>query len=135
MHMISMRGAFKSIGAGILAILFTAGPANPAPMATPATTGAASSVCDTGFPGQPAYDRLCLVTGTPADAAYEWYTTYSNADRKTQCTAARRSGMASVVHETRGDMIGDRYRNPRAIERATVRTGTTECARRWGIRL
>lgn len=134
MHMISMRGAFKGISAGLITLLFAAGPALPAPMATP-TADAAPGICATGFRGQPDYDRLCLVTGTPADAAVEWYTTYPASERKTHCHTARRTGMATVIIETRGDMISDRYRNHRTMLRLTARMGARECAVRWGIRL
>lgn len=134
MHMISMRGAFQGIGAGLLAILCTAGPAQPAPMAT-TTASAAPGICATGFRGQPDYDRLCLITGTAADAGIEWFTTYPTADRKAQCRTARRTSMASVVTETRGDMITDRYRNDATMLRLVTRMGARECTVRWGIRL
>ncbi len=94
--------------------------AAPAPQAR-------TSVCETGFRGQPAYDRACLVTGTYRDAQREWKRGYTPAQRKQQCRTALHTGMPALVTETRGDVIGDRYRNDRRMRQLTARAGAVEC--------
>lgn len=125
MHMIGIRRAFAGIGAGLLILLTATTQTN----ATPHTPMA--SVCATGFRGQPAYDRHCLTRGDHADAAVQWYTTYSTADRRAQCQRAWSTGdMVSVVADTRGDMISDAYRNDRQVIRWVARMGVAECVAR-----
>lgn len=119
MNLIGIRRAFAGIGTG-LALLFA-----------PTTADAAAprtSVCDTGFRGQPAYDHQCLTRGSQAEAAVQWYTTYPTSDRRAQCRLAWRTGdMVTVVTETRGDMIRDTYTNDRQVIRWAARMGVTEC--------
>lgn len=124
MYLKNIRRALSGISlATILTLAF-----NPPADAATAPT-ARTSVCETGFRGQPAYDRACLVTGTYRDAVREWKRPYSRAERKQQCRTALRTGMASVVTETRGDMITDRYRNDDAMKRAVAWVGVRECFR------
>lgn len=124
MNMTGIRRAFTGIGAG-LALLFTP---TTAADATPAPT-ARVTVCETGFRGQPAYDRACLITGNYRHAQREWRTGYTLAERKQQCRTALRTGMPALVTETRGDVIGDRYRNNHAMVTLTAWAGAAECYR------
>jgi hypothetical protein len=124
MNLMGIRRAFTGIGAALV-VLFapsTAADAAPAPTHRP-------SICDTGFRGQPAYDRACLTVGDYTDAKREWRTGYTPAQRKAQCRTALRTSMPSLVTETRGDVIFDRYRNRRAMITLTAWAGAAECYR------
>lgn len=116
---------FAGITAGFI-LLFTA--LTPGAQAAPQTAPTAS-VCETGFRGQPAYDRMCLVTGHYDDARREWKSGYSKAERTAQCRTALRVGMPAVVRETRGDTLFDSYRNYQSMIRLTALAGAAECFR------
>lgn len=122
--MISIRRAFAGIGG--LVLLFTA---TSTAGATPAAPRGEHPACASGFRGQPAYDRHCLTVGGFGDAAYEWYAPYRRGERRVQCRMAKRVGYRAMVIETRGDVLGDTYRNDRAMVRLVVAVGRAECAR------
>lgn len=118
-----IRTMFAGMLAGLIA-LFTF---TPGAEATPKALTA--SVCETGFRGQPAYDRMCLTRGDYFDAMRMWENGYSRAERKAQCRTALRVGMPAVVRETRGDVLFDTYRNYRGMIRLTAWAGAAECFR------
>lgn len=121
-----MTAALAGIGTGLV-LLFT-------PSASAQPTESAHSVCDTGIRGQAAYDRECLVRGNVGDAGVAWYVGYTDAQRKADCRAAQRVGMLTVVRETRGDVLGDNFRNAGQVVRWTAQLGSANCEA-WGYRL
>lgn len=128
MYLKNIRRALSGIS---LATLLALAPGIPADAATEPT--ARTSVCQTGFRGQPAYDRACLITGNYFDAQHVWaHSGYNRAERKAQCRTALRTGMRTVVIETRGDVISDHYRNDRAMIRLVAWAGADECFRITG---
>lgn len=119
-----MMGAAAVLGVGLMLL---------APSADASTT--ARSVCDTGFRGQPAYDRLCLATGKQSDAGVAWYVGYSDSQRKADCRSAKRlGGMRNVVKETRGDVLYDSFRNHKDMIRWTADMGAANC-KAWGYKV
>lgn len=120
----TFRTAFAGILTGLAVLLTTL-----TPSAQAAPEHVVASVCETGFRGQPAYDRMCLVTGHYDDARRKWRNGYTKAERTAQCRTALRVGMPAVVRETRGDVISDTYRNDRAMIRLTTMAGARECFR------
>lgn len=119
----AIRMAFTGVIANLI-ILFAPGQALPATAPEPHT-----AVCETGFRGQPDYDRLCLVTGTRATARELWYGQPAPR-RALQCRDALGTGMRSVVHNALGDIISDTYRNDRQTESRVAAVGIAECLRR-----
>ncbi len=82
-----MMGAAAVLGVGLMLLAPSAG-----------ASTAARSVCDTGFRGQPAYDRACLVKGSAGDAGVAWYVGYTDGQRKADCRSVKRlGGMRNVV--------------------------------------
>lgn len=124
MYLKNIRRALSGISLATILTLAFNPPADAAPEPVSRT-----SVCDTGFRGQPAYDRACLITGNYRHAQREWRTGYTLAERKKQCRTALRTGMPALVTETRGDVIGDRYRNNHAMVTLTAWAGAAECYR------
>lgn len=119
----AIRMAFTGIIAGLIA-LATPGQALPAPAPEPHP-----AVCDTGFRGQPDYDRRCLITGDRATGRDIW-TDHPLAARMHQCRAALTAGLRTVIIESRGDVIRDTYRNDRQMIRWATAAGVAECSRR-----
>ena len=119
----AIRTAFAGIIAGLIT-LATPGQALPTTAPEPRT-----AVCETGFRGQPDYDRLCLVPGTRAIARDIWYG--QPAPRRTYlCYVALVKGMRTVVADQLGDMISDTYRNDRIMANNVTGAGIKDCARR-----
>lgn len=119
---------------GAAALLGVVGALVLAPSAGAHGTGVVS-VCDTGFRGQPAYDRLCLATGKQSDAGVAWYVGYSDSQRKADCRSVKRlGGMRNVVKETRGDVLYDSFRNHKDMIRWTADMGAANC-KAWGYKV
>lgn len=123
-----MLAAFAGVGAG-LALLMA-----PTVSAAP-TAGKVVTICETGFRGDPAYDRACTAVGTQADAGVAWYVGYTDSQRKADCRSAKRlGGMVNVVRETRGDVLYDNFRNHKQMIKWTADMGAANC-RAWGYRV
>lgn len=126
------RYAFAGITAGLVA-LFTA--------TTPAASGATGhtkSVCQTGTRGQAAYDRLCLHTGTRADAAKLWYSTPEGKkgketdDFQTRRSICRYSGAIGVRAQAIDlvtDMTYDNFRNDHKVNAWVADLAQGDCLR------
>lgn len=123
--MITIWRAFAGITAGLV-LLMTA--LSPSAQSAPASHRELS-VCDTGFRGQPDYDRMCLIIGDYYDAKNEWRGGFSLGERKAQCRTALRTGMPAMVRETRGDVLYDTYSNNETMVRLTAWAGAAECYR------
>jgi hypothetical protein len=134
MRMISIGRAFAGITLGMITLFTATTPGAQA--STPTAHHPVASVCDTGYRGQPAYDRACLSTATMASSVATWYAGTDSAhpltpdQRRALCRQAKRHGMASVVHETYGDVLYDTYANNRQAERWTTAVGRGEC---WAL--
>lgn len=124
-----IRRAFTGTLAGLVLLLTALTALTPSAQAAPAHADA-PSVCKTGFRGQPAYDRNCLIRGDYFDAMHVWKNAgYNKAERRAQCRTALRTGMPALVRETRGDVLYDTYRNYGAMIRLTAWAGAAECFR------
>lgn len=87
--------------------------------------GASSSVCATGFRGQPAYDRRCLTTGTRATGAALWFGT-PTATRRDVC---RGGNVRTMAAETLNDVAYDRYRNHTVVLAGVSDAAQGDCLR------
>jgi hypothetical protein len=87
---------------------------------------AVTSVCATGFRGQPAYDRLCLKKGTRATGAALWFA-LDAASKRDVCRAGNVRKMAA---DALNDVAYDRYRN-----HGTVLAGVSDAAQGDCLRL
>lgn len=120
----------KRILAGITAAMIgafavVASPSTDAVVPVALASSGKPSVCATGFRGQPAYDRQCLKTGTPGQAAALWFDTAegkrghehdSMETRRDVCRfAARHGGVRKEAAEMVNDMAYDAYRNHKAV--------------------
>ena len=99
-----------TILSGLLALFAPMGAADAAP-AVKSSGKAAKSICETGYRGQPAYDRKCLKTGTFRDGAMLWLDTDRRERREICKTAKRYGGILPAVRETFNDVAYDSYRN------------------------
>lgn len=113
--------ALATILAGLIALFAPAGVAD----AAPAVKSAGTSVCDTGYRGNPEYDRMCLRTGTFRDGALMWlsmpaghrgHETRNMEDRRSVCKfAGQYGGIRPAVREIFNDVAYDRYTNYRTV--------------------
>lgn len=126
--MISIRRVFTGFAGSIggLALLFA--PTTAADATTAHRAAPEHPACATGFRGQPAYDRHCLRRGTVHDARREWKSA-PRSERRAHCDMAVAIGFTTMVIETRGDVIGDTYRNNRQVIRWTVGAARLECSK------
>lgn len=113
-EMINVRNAFAGVLAGLVAMFALSGSADAAPAVKPSGK-VAKSICETGYRGQPAYDRKCLKTGTFRDGAMMWLET-DRRDRREICKTAKRfGGILPAVRETFNDVAYDTYRNHKIV--------------------
>lgn len=96
-----------------------------------------ASICTTGYRGQTAYDKHCLTTGTPHNAAHLWnavpqgkhgherddYTTQRNICRH----ALQHGGITNAARELVGDMTYDTYRNNEQVNRWVGQNAALTC--------
>lgn len=95
---------------------------------TGAHIGEPGDVCATGFTSDPAYRRLCMISGGTADAAHVWFDGYTPAERDAHCVQAWRTGdLRSLVVETRGDVIRDSFVNDEDMINRVTEVGVMEC--------
>lgn len=95
------------------------------------------SICDTGFRGDPAYDRACLRKGVVGDAGALWYgiprgrkghESDDFADRRSICAyAPRYGGIKTMVTELITDMTYDSFTNNAAVDRWAVSMARVDC--------
>lgn len=95
------------------------------------------SVCETGFRGQPAYDRECLTIGVVGDAGALWYGTPKGSkgaerddatNRRSICKyAGRHGGIKRAATELVTDMSYDAYRNHKAVNSWVVSMALVDC--------
>lgn len=85
----------------------------------------ASSVCDTGFRGQRAYDRQCLVKGRPVDGVRLWF----DQDRRDRRQVCRSGNVRLAVRELVFDVAYDRFRNHEAVVSWASMAARWECGR------
>lgn len=120
---LTMRNAFAGILAGIVALFAFSGTAEAAPaLKRPAV----QSVCETGFRGQPEYDRKCLKTGTFKSGAMLWLDNAAT-DRKAACKSAVKAGIRMAVRELVFDVAYDTYRNHNTVITYATAVATAEC--------
>lgn len=134
--MTNIGRAFAVITIGLAALFTTLSPGATA--APPTSHPHMASVCATGYRGQPAYDRACLTTGTPRNAAHLWDHVptgtkgheHDRADtQRGICKYGHRhGGVAAWVRDTVGDLTYDRYRNNTAVDRWTAQDAVLTCA-------
>lgn len=113
-----------TILAGLLALFAPMGAADAAPMVK-SSGKAAKSVCETGYRGQPAYDRKCLKTGTFRDGAMLWLDLPAGKkgresrdmeNRRSVCKYAKNyGGIVPTVRELFNDVAYDAYRNHKIV--------------------
>lgn len=114
-EMINVRNAFAGVLAGFVAMFALGGSADAAPAVKSPGKAVAKSICETGYRGQPAYDRRCLKTGTFRDGAMMWLET-DRRDRREICKTAKRfGGILPAVRETFNDVAYDAYRNHKIV--------------------
>lgn len=132
--MINIRGAFAGVLAALLMLLGISGTAQAADKRP-----AVRSVCETGFRGQPAYDKKCLTHGTPRDGAALWLrdgdgNRVSKAERRSMCRDARNvGGIRPAVRDWFFDVAYDNYRNHAAVLRYAGTAAYLDC-RALGVR-
>lgn len=99
-----------TILAGLLALFAPMGAADAA-SAVKSSGKTVKSICETGYRGQPAYDRTCLKAGTFRDGAMLWLDTDRRERREICKTAKRYGGIVPAVRETFNDVAYDAFRN------------------------
>lgn len=132
--MINIRSVFAGVLAALLMVLGISGTA-----AAVDRRPAVRSVCETGFRGQPAYDRQCLTHGTYRDGAALWLrdgdgNRVSKAERRSMCRDARNvGGIRSAVRDWFFDVAYDHYRNHTAVLKYAGAVAHADC-RALGVR-
>lgn len=119
----------KSITGAVFAVI-TGGLLVGASMlgAPEASSSSVPSVCETGFTTDADYRAECMSEGTYAHAALAWYHGYSDGQRKADCEWGWRIGsMATVVRETRGDVLTDNFRNGEQVIAWTAEIAVENC--------
>lgn len=127
----------------ILALLTA--PSGVADAAPAAGTRAAAvrSICETGYRGNPEYDRKCLVTGTFKSGATLWLSVpegrkghvgREDYTRRSICAYPGEFGTRDAVTEALTDVAYDHYRNYRTVLRHAADTAVLDC-RSMGYRI
>lgn len=121
---------------GVTAVLFAVFALLGAPSSEAAERPA--SICETGFRGQPAYDRECLTRGTVGDAGALWYSTPKGkkgserddmSTRRSVCKYAHRhGGIKRTATELVTDLTYDSYRNHKQVNGWVVSMARVDCA-------
>lgn len=132
-----MRNMIRTAFTGaLLSMLTLFGISTGADAAVPLKAG--KSVCKTGFRGQPAYDRLCLKTGTARDGLRLWlgmplgkkgHETRDLSDRRSVCKygAKMYGSVGAAVREINHDMAYDRFRNHNTVLGYAGAIATADC--------
>lgn len=102
-----------------------------------ATATSARSICETGFRGQPAYDRECLSTGVVGEAGALWYGFPKGVKGKERDDSATRRGVCKYAHRHGGikraavelvtDLTYDSYRNHKQVDRWVISMAVIDC--------
>src|SRR5690606_6194865 len=115
-----MRKPIVTILAGFVALFAFSAPADAAPAG--GKRPAVRSVCETGYRGMPAYDRLCLTRGTGLVGVILWFrSVYSGKlsparDRGVLCLGATATGHARAgIIDALNDVAYDHFRNYRLV--------------------
>lgn len=95
------------------------------------------SICDTGFRGDPAYDRACLTKGVVGDAGALWYSTPKGIkgeevddamNRRSICKYAyRHGGIKRAATELVTDLTYDAYVNHKQVDAWVVSNARVDC--------
>lgn len=119
--------------AGIIALLLApSGVADAAP-AGGTRAAAVRSICETGFRGQPEYDRKCLKTGTVLDGVNLWFRDGDNklikaADRRAFCRDANQAKTTRAgIIDGLFDVAYDNYRNHKFVLSVAATVGVMDC--------
>lgn len=95
------------------------------------------SICETGYRGDPAYDRACLTTGVVGDAGALWYSTPKGVkgkevddamNRRSICKYAyRHGGIKRAATELVTDLTYDAYTNHKQVNAWVVSNARVDC--------
>lgn len=95
------------------------------------------SICETGYRGDPAYDRACLTTGVVGDAGALWYSTPKGTkgkevddamNRRSICKYAyRHGGIKRAATELVTDLTYDAYTNHKQVNAWVVSNARVDC--------
>lgn len=129
------RKPVLTIVAGFLALFAFNSPADAAPVGT--AVKAARSICETGYRGQPEYDRKCLKTGTFKTAANLWlgipagnaaHVGREDFTRRSICKFPGADGTRAAVREALTDVTYDSVRNYRQSLTWSAQVAVLDCA-------
>ena len=129
-----MRKPIVTILAGFVALFAFSAPADAAPAG--GKRPAVRSVCETGYRGMPAYDRLCLTRGTVLDGVNLWFREggarngklIKAADRRAFCRDASATGNTRAgIIDGLNDVAYDHFRNYRLVLNVAGTVGVMDC--------
>lgn len=102
--------------------------------AAPARTSGKVSICETGYRGNPEYDRKCLKRGTVLDGVNLWFRDIDShklipaAERRAFCKDATATGHTRAgIIDGLNDVAYDRYTNYRFVLSVAGTVGVMDC--------
>lgn len=127
-----MRKPIVTILAGFVALFAFSAPADAAPAG--GKRPAVRSVCETGYRGTPAYDRLCLTRGTVLDGVNLWFRYVDTGkviparERRALCLDATATGHTRAgIIDALNDVAYDHFRNYRLVLSVAGTVGVMDC--------